>query len=171
MNADNIRALYDYHFGINRRLWDECIMQLSDEQFVEEIPYSLGSIRNQIVHMMTVDASWFARLEEVELAPELDTVHFPDRASVRRTWDVIEARMRVYLEHLRDSRLDYVVEYTTRRLGPRSTPTWQILTHVLTHGADHRAQVLAGLHQLGAPTLEQDLMLYLWDHENPDNSG
>ena len=168
MNTEQVRTLYDYHFTLNRRIWDECITQLTDEQFVEEIPYSLGSIRNQVVHMMTVDAIWFARLEEIHTPAALEPEQIADRATARRVWDSIEQRMRVYLDHLRDSRLDYVVKYTTRRMGPRQTPSWQILTHVITHGVDHRAQVLAGLHALGAPTLEQDLMLHIWDHENPD---
>jgi uncharacterized damage-inducible protein DinB len=163
MNTDSIRTLYDYHFALNRRIWDECITALTDEQFVEEIPYSLGAIRNQVVHMMAVDAIWFARLEEVNVPPALDPAHFNDRATARRVWDAIEERMRLYLEHLRDSRLDYVVTYTTRRFGECQSPSWQILTHVITHGVDHRAQVLAGLHALGAPTLEQDLMIHLWD--------
>jgi len=40
---------------------------------------------------------------------------------------------------------------------------WQLLTHVANHGTDHRAQTFAMLHQMGAPTLEQDIILFFRD--------
>jgi uncharacterized damage-inducible protein DinB len=33
--------------------------------------------------------------------------------------------------------------------------------HVINHGTDHRAQILAMLNQLGGETVEQDLIFYL----------
>ena len=48
---------------------------------------------------------------------------------------------------------------------PKQTTRREVLIHVVNHGTDHRAQILARLHELGAPTLEQDLMLYLWERE------
>ena len=39
---------------------------------------------------------------------------------------------------------------------------WQVLIHVANHGTDHRAQILRALHDLGIPTFDQDLILYLW---------
>ncbi len=35
MNADAIRHLYDYHFAENRKLWDTCIMSLTQDQFTQ----------------------------------------------------------------------------------------------------------------------------------------
>ncbi|PJF26553.1 MAG: hypothetical protein CUN52_15675 [Phototrophicales bacterium] len=39
------------------------------------------------------------------------------------------------------------------------------LVQVANHSTDHRAQTLAGLHQLGATTVEQDYLFYLWEKE------
>ena len=50
--------------------------------------------------------------------------------------------------------------------APRRFARWQILLHMVNHGTDHRAQILARLHELGAPTTEQDLVLYLWNVES-----
>ncbi len=33
MYADDIRKLYDCHFTVNRKMWDQCVMALTDEQF------------------------------------------------------------------------------------------------------------------------------------------
>lgn len=39
---------------------------------------------------------------------------------------------------------------------------WQVLFHVLNHGTDHRAQMLAMLNQLGVETFPQDYAFFLF---------
>ena len=41
------------------------MMSLSQEQFMRDAAYSVGSVRNQIVHLMRVDATWVADLRGV----------------------------------------------------------------------------------------------------------
>lgn len=67
MNADAFRHLYNYHFSENRKIWDTYITPLSDEQFTQNPSYSHGSVRNQIVHLMSVDDAWFSGLRGVEI--------------------------------------------------------------------------------------------------------
>lgn len=165
MNAQAIRELYDYHFNVNHRVWEECISQLSDTDFLRHHDYSLGSIRNHTVHMMSVDERWFARLEGQEVPPLLFPESFMDRDSVRHKWDSVEAQMRAYLSRLTDETAAALVHYPTSRRGPAQSIAWQILVHVVNHGTDHRAQMLTLLYSMGAPTLEQDYMLYLWENE------
>ncbi len=72
--------------------------------------------------------------------------------------------MMSYLETLDEELLNAILEYDVpHRGGLKRNTRWQILLQGVNHGTDHRAQVLALLHQLGAPTLEQDFMIYLWD--------
>jgi uncharacterized damage-inducible protein DinB len=52
------------------------------------------------------------------------------------------------------------------RGGAKQSARWEILAHVVNHGTDHRAQILSLLFQLGAPTVEQDLILYLWEQKD-----
>ncbi|MBN1963544.1 MAG: DinB family protein [Anaerolineae bacterium] len=152
MHADAFRKLYAYHFAVNRKLWDEGISALSDAQFTQELAYSLGSVRNQVVHMVSVDERWFAGLRGVEVPDFLDPVHFPTRKMIRAHWDGVEADMRAYLDALTDE--------TVRQPFHQFT-TWQVLFHLLNHGTDHRAQLLAALAQLGAPTTPQDYIKYV----------
>jgi uncharacterized damage-inducible protein DinB len=163
VDADNIRTLFEYHFALNRRVWDECISALTDEQFTRDLAYSLGAIRNQTVHMMSVDQRWLARLRQMEVPASLKPLDFLDRSAVRVYWDRVEADIRAYLSGLTDADLTAIRHYPTSRRGPSTSEVWQILVHVVNHGTDHRAQLLAMLFQLGAPTLEQDMMLYWWD--------
>jgi uncharacterized damage-inducible protein DinB len=164
LNSSVIQKLYTYHFTLNRRLWERGITQLTDEEFVRSLGYSIGSIRNQIVHMMSVDRRWFARLEQQDVPSRLVYDDLPDRVSVRQAWDEIETSMQLYLNDIVDQDLIETVTYLTSRRGLMSDPRWRIMVHVVNHGTDHRAQTMAMLYMLGKPIdLEQDMMLLWWE--------
>lgn len=163
VNTDYIRTIFEYNAWAHRQVWD-CIMQLSEDQFVQDLDYSIGSIRNQVVHVMSVDRRWFARVAGTEASPRLNAEDFPTRAAVRAQWDEIEAQNRAIVLSLNDEALDRIITYDLpHRGGLKNDTVWQIIAHVVNHGTDHRAQILAMLHHLGAPTIEQDMMGYLWD--------
>ena len=72
MNANAFRHFYDYHFTENRKIWDSYITPLPHEQFTQDVDYSRGSVRNQIVHLMSVDGTWFSGLRSVEIPESLN---------------------------------------------------------------------------------------------------
>ena len=152
MNAENFRHAFDYHFTFSRLIWDKSITTLSDGQFLQDLPYSIGSIRNQTVHMMSVDQRWFSGLRGVDVTDHLDPISFTDRESVRSRWDSIEAVIREYLNGLIDDDLQKPFN---------QFQIWQVLLHVINHGTDHRAQVLAMLNSLGAPSFPQDYIYFV----------
>ena len=153
MTPDAFRHLYDYHFALNHRLWQECIAPLTAEQFRRPMPYSVGSVRNQVVHIMNMEDRWFNALRGQPVPGILNPVYFGTAAKVRARWDAVESHMQAYLEALDDDALP-------RPVGPRLA-VWEALWHVLNHGTDHRAQTLAILAQLGVPTFAQDYALYV----------
>lgn len=153
MNADSVRELYEYHFSANRILWDRCIMGLTLEEFRRKLPYSLGSIRNQVVHLMNIEDRWFSGLRGVDIPGILNPVYFGNQIVVRARWDTIESHMHDYLAKLDATEL-------SRQLDDHAT-VWQVLFHVLNHGTDHRAQTLAMLAQLNVKGFPQDYYLYL----------
>ncbi len=160
MNADAFRHFYNYHFAENRHIWDDYVMPLSDEQFTQESNYSRGSVRNQIVHMMSCDNMWFSGLRGVELPGDFSPADFGDRSALRARWDLVEQDMRGYLASLRDDMLD------TKPLQgeDKDLLLWQVLLHVANHGTDHRAQLLRLLNDLGVKTVSQDYIFYVYDH-------
>ena len=94
MNADAFRHYYSYHFAENRKIWDAYIPSLSQEQFTQIVSYSHGSVRNQIVHLISVDDTWFSALRGLEIPETLDPADFDDRKIIRRRWDDLEQNMR-----------------------------------------------------------------------------
>ena len=67
MNADAFRHFFDYHFNENRTIWDKYVTPLSDARFTQSVGYSHGSVRNQVLHLMSVDEAWFSGLRGVDI--------------------------------------------------------------------------------------------------------
>ena len=101
MNADAFRHLYAYHYAENRALWTH-VSALSQEQFTRGVAYSLGSVRDQLLHLIWVDDVWFSQLRGVEPLSPPDPTDSDDRDAIRARWDEVEQRVRAYLAALRD---------------------------------------------------------------------
>jgi uncharacterized damage-inducible protein DinB len=161
MNANAFRHFYGYHFTENRKIWDEYVAQLSNEQFTQNAHYSHGSVRDQLVHLMSVDDTWFSGLRGVEIPDSLNPSNFDDRNALRAHWDIIEQTMRDYLAKLSDDEL-FAKPFADGE--DKDLIVWQVLLQVANHGTDHRAQILRLLNGLGVKTSSQDYIFYAYDH-------
>jgi uncharacterized damage-inducible protein DinB len=162
MNVDAFRYLYEYHFTENRRIWDSYVTPLSYEQFTRFVAYSLGSVRDQIIHLMNVDESWFSQLRCAKPSEPLPPASSDDRKIIRSHWDGVERGIRDYLAQLQDDMLfDKPIEEPEE---DQDLIVWQVLLHVINHGTDHRAQILRLVHDLGVKTASQDFIFYVYDH-------
>ena len=161
MNADAFRHFYDYHFTENRKIWDTYITSLSPEQFTQAVNYSHGSVRDQIVHLMSVDDAWFSQLRGVENPQPIERAQIDDRQTLRAHWDKVEQSMRAYLAELRDDRL---FDRPFDEGEDKDLILWQVLLHVVNHGTDHRSQLLRILNDLGVKTTSHDYIFYVYDN-------
>ena len=162
MDANAFRHFYDYHFAMNRMIWDYGITGLSAEQFTQDSGYSHGSVRDQLVHLMEVDEAWFSELQGVQPAEPLAQTNQDDREQIRARWDRVEQNMRAYLAELRDDMLfDQPIKEPEE---DKDLAVWQVLLHVANHGTDHRAQILRQLNDLGVKTPPQDYIFYVYEH-------
>jgi uncharacterized damage-inducible protein DinB len=159
MNADAFRHFYQYHFSENHIIWEH-VSALSEAEFTRDPDYSRGSVKDQVLHLISADDSWFCELRGVPVPRDLKPADFPDRPAIRAHWDAVEASMQAYLAGLRDDML------FTRPLEGEDAVlyVWQVLLHVGNHGTDHRAQLLRQLHDLGVKTTSQDYIFYIYDH-------
>jgi uncharacterized damage-inducible protein DinB len=153
---ETIRTYFEYHIEMTRRVW-ESTHQLSEAQFVAEIPHSRGSVRNQMVHLATTDARWVRGLQGQPGGRELkfNPADYPTIQSAEKLWENVVKETLAYLNSLTEADL------IATPAGMRG-PVWQVLVHLANHGTDHRAQVLRALHDFGAPTFDQDFIMYMW---------
>jgi uncharacterized damage-inducible protein DinB len=145
---DLIRKLIEYHTSSNRRLCEHLAANLEDGQFTQELGFSLGSIRAQVVHLAETDRYW---LYDIQVKPVtgLNIEDYLDIDSLMPIVDEIGASLLEYTKSLTDEELEQVPD------GLLETRE-EALAHIANHGTDHRAQILSMLHGLGLPTYEQD---------------
>ncbi len=151
-----VRTMVRYHHSLTDRLW-ESILSLPEEHFTAQTGYSHGSIRNQMVHLSTVEARWVQGLQGVPGARSFgyDPADYAESGRAKELWNATVRDTRLYIGGLEEADWHAVAP---GMLGP----VWQVALHVVNHGTDHRAQVLRALQELGAPTFDQDLILHLW---------
>jgi uncharacterized damage-inducible protein DinB len=161
MNVNAFRHFYNYHFAENRKVW-EYVVSLSFEQFTQPVNYSHGSVRDQVIHLIDAEQTWFSELRDVMPMEPLPSTNSDDRDAIRAYWDKVEQNIRAYLAELRDDML-----FTKPIKEPEDDKdliVWQVLLHVANHATDHRAQLLRVLHDLGAETKYQDYIFYVYEN-------
>jgi uncharacterized damage-inducible protein DinB len=160
MKLELVKTFIEYHLDMTRRVWDS-IDSISDEQFIADDAYSRGSIRNLMVHLANTDSNWLAGLKNIpeeQDAPRKKYEDYPDRASVRAFWDATAKDVEGYAATLTEVALN---EEPVDIQNPR----WQVILHIINHGTDHRSTVLQRLHEFGAPTFDQDFIMWLWSRK------
>ncbi|MDX9850703.1 MAG: DinB family protein [Anaerolineaceae bacterium] len=141
-----------YFFAENHKTWDWYIHDLPQQLFTQKSDYSLGSVRNHLVHLMDIENAWFSGLSGVEPSNFSDPIHFDDRNKLHSAWDIVEENIRSYLSELQDDMLiDQPLDGEDKDLMIR-----QVLLQVVNHGTDHRAQILRLFHDMGVKTGPQD---------------
>lgn len=162
MNVEHYKILFDYNYWAMHQMW-ACVVELTEEQFTQAVPYSHGSVHHQVVHTVGAEWVWIERLNK--RSPEgFPTVEeLPTRDVIRLKWDETETAVRAYLDNLRDSQLDRIISYTRTVGEVERNARWEILSHMINHGTDHRAQIMATIAQVGGRTIEHDLLFYFRD--------
>ncbi|TFG95181.1 hypothetical protein E4H12_13810 [Candidatus Thorarchaeota archaeon] len=153
MNLDRIRHLFEYHLKLNRTFWDYCVENLQWEQFLQETGISVDTIRNQFVHMMSVEERWFQGFEGPPNPGTDDPLLYDTPEKIREKWDTVEAEIRRILKDFTDEDLE--------RTYHQNMKVWHVLSHVVNHGTAHRAQIGAMLRGFGFKPPPQDYIYYV----------
>lgn len=154
---ENMRAYVSYHIALSRQIW-ETVEQLSDEQFLQDDAYSHGSIRNLMVHIVSVDRRWLAGLKNLPDVSHLEATEYPTRSSARAVFESVAKDLTEYMATLSE---DELLQNPANIPNPRMV----VLMHMVNHGTDHRATVLQKLKEFGAPSFGQDFILWLWNRK------
>ena len=155
-----VRTLYEYHQHRLTEIWAS-IGALSDAQFLQPIPYSIGSLRNQMVHLMDDELSWLSLVQGSVHEP-IEPNQFATVATTRARSQEAMTKLHAFMVSLdNDALQSQFIWHPPFLKQPQRIAMWQAVLHIINHATDHRAQILRILHDLGAPTFDQDLMGYL----------
>lgn len=149
-----IESMIDYHVTATRITWDIICDMVSEAEFVRDLTFSWGSLRNEMVHIANVDRRWLAGLKELKLPATPDFEKYPDLASAKAFSDAVLDELTAYVQTIAEEDLNAL---------PQKIPStrWQILLHIANHGTDHRARILSMLDRLGKDEFDQDYFYYL----------
>jgi uncharacterized damage-inducible protein DinB len=159
MTPENFRLLFAYDAWANARALDACA-KLSPEQFTRDLDSSFRSVRDTLAHIHGAQWIWLERFQGRSPGGLPSPQDFPDLAALRARWSEVEPELLLYVNALKVSDLETVVEYRTAKGTALSNPLWQSLQHLVNHGTYHRGQLTTLLRQLGATPVSTDMIAF-----------
>jgi len=161
MNTTDILVLYDYNYWASGRIL-QAGLQVTPEAFTAANTSSYGSLRGTLVHLLSAEMIWRRRLQGEQMPTGLpQEADFPTSSTLYEACLAEEARMRAYLADLSNGDLQAITYYKNTKGLPFQNTTWHILSHMLNHSTQHRAEAAAMLTDLGHSPGDVDMILYL----------
>lgn len=152
---DTLTNIFRHHLWANQTLFKVCA-GLTDEQLDASVQGTYGTIRETLEHIALAERGYFSRISTGE------RYHRPedDPPLTRESLQVsITTTGNDFLEWI-----DQVAAEDTVMIDwdgtPRPVPKTVILTQVINHATEHRAQIMVTLTQLGVEPPELDAWMY-----------
>lgn len=165
MNLDEISRLYRYNIWASDRIF-AAAGKLPEEQFSTPLDFLAydqpRSLRTILTHMLGAEWIWRQRAM-LGISPKSlpGEEEYPDLKTMYARWREEAEEMRYAIAGLTSARLAEPVTYTTTGGNTWTTPLGQILTHVVLHGMQHRAEAALALTRMGASPGDLDFILFL----------
>ena len=164
----NFVRTYDYLRQSRGKLSD-WIRPLRQDQYTQEFPFGLRTLRATMIEIAGVEWLYVRRLSDPQqaLPPREDwpiaEQRQPTFKDLEPAWAEQAARTRDVIAKVRD--WDAPIEYTATQSGKRivvSTTKADIATQLCLHEVHHRAQAMAMLRQLGVPAENLDYSILMF---------
>jgi uncharacterized damage-inducible protein DinB len=160
-----LEQLYDYNVWANGLIL-KYAEQLPEEQFTQETSHSFGSIRDTLIHILTVEWLWRERmqgtgLEYAQAIEELIPEEYSTVEKLYHRWFDEELAMRNFLGDLEGEDFFQLVPYTNAAGRDLEDPIADILAHMVLHGMQHRAEAAVMLTNFGFSPGNLDYTAYL----------
>lgn len=157
----HIDLIWNYNYWANKRILARAAT-LAPDQVSEKAPYMWNSILTTMAHVLGAEWVWRMRTQEgVSPTALLDSASLSTLDLLNTRWAEEEQIMRAYLASLSDNDLDQVIESKNTAGKIFHRPLWQILTHVVNHGTQHRSEVALSLTNFDRSPGNMDITTYL----------
>ncbi|GEM_PF-784417 len=161
-----LKTIVDYNSWANQQVWN-CVQKLSDEQFKQEHDYSVGSVFEQVFHLMSTDYFTLKILDGT--IATTDRSEYPTkethdtREKIWTKWQEIDQAVHAWLENASEDDLNGEIGFQESETLFVAGSRAEWLTVYENHTTNHRSQILALIHQLGGDTCEMGLYYFMRD--------
>ena len=154
-STDTLTTLFNHNLWANLQLLDVCA-ELNAEQLDSSVSGTYGSIRETFQHIVRSEQAYFSRISTGQ------PFNRPEDAPAMTIQEMIEAARTTglgFIEWAQKVGADDTVILNWDGT-PRDVPKTIILTQVINHATEHRAQILVILTQLGIQPPDLDSWTY-----------
>ncbi|MBN2043427.1 MAG: DinB family protein [Anaerolineales bacterium] len=160
-----IEQLMDYNYWANGLIM-KYAEKLTAEQFVQPVSEVQDSPQAILSHIMFAERYWLDRMEGKlvsadELHKQFGPQNYPEIKALYGAWFELELRMRQLLADFDEKDLPKSFSYIRPNGEERSYRYIDILTHVVLHGMQHRAEAAFILTHYGHSPGNLDYNYYL----------
>ena len=160
MNKKYFQVLFQYNAWSTAKIL-KLGSNLTQEQFLEPVPFPHGSLRGTLVHAAFAEWVWRKRWEGSPRNPKWNAEDFPTFESLRARWADEEANLMDFLANLTDEKLYAKFNYVSTEGQPHERVIWESMAHVVNHGTQHKTEAAAILTGMGYSPGDIDLIVYL----------
>jgi uncharacterized damage-inducible protein DinB len=164
VDSNEIRNLFDYMYWAHERMMRP-VLDMPSEEFLRELGSSHSSLRDTLVHIMSVEWIWLSRWHGISPPALLDPTGFLDLESVEKRWASLRHELQRFLGQIRDEDLSVAINYRSVRGEDLSLPLVCTLQHLVNHHTYHRGQVATLLRLLGREPVSTDMTLFFFEDE------
>ena len=165
MFAEALQRLYAYNGWANGRILDAA-EQLTPDQLHAPGQAGHGSIRDTILHLLGTHRGWLSwwdgslsAMEAYNLQANPD--EFTDVAALRRLYDEVGQQSHAFVSGLQDDDPGRVYGFDLPNGQRWEMALWGMMTHIVNHSTQHRAEAAAMLTGFGHSPGDLDLIFYL----------
>src|SRR4051812_24517203 len=144
MNVEQIRELFPYNAGANRRIFD-ALAALPVEDYMRDLKCSFASIHGTMAHIVGAERLWLSRWRGETGVTLQKGSDFGSLADVRKVWDQVEADRWQYLARLTPSQIESEITFRPTAGGEFTHRLIETLLHTVDHSTYHRGQIVTML--------------------------
>jgi uncharacterized damage-inducible protein DinB len=148
MTLQEIKLLHAFNSWATNRILN-AVAEMPPELYTKDMKSSHGSIHGTLVHMVSAEKIWCARMAGEQEAKVTTTADVATLDDLRHAWEQVGFAMAKLLGSMTDKKLQATFTAPSPR-GQTFTHTyWQVIQHVVDHSTYHRGQVITLMRQNG----------------------